>query len=41
MHLPVYLIRELENFLKLQNIEKFRFFTMTPFEEQVEDALLS
>jgi hypothetical protein len=30
--LPVYLIRELENFLKISNIEKFKFWTMMPFD---------
>ena len=33
--LPVYLIRELENFLKVKDIEKFKFFSMEPFEDIV------
>lgn len=37
--LPVYLIRELENFLKLHTIDKFRYFSMLPFDEVVQDAL--
>ena len=37
--LPVYLIRELENFLKIHSINKFKYFSMLPFEEVVSDAL--
>jgi hypothetical protein len=33
--MPVYLIRELENFLKVKDIDKFRYFSMEPFEETV------
>jgi hypothetical protein len=39
--MPVYLIRELENFLKVKDIDKFRFFAMEPFEENVQLALES
>ena len=37
--LPVYLIRELENFLKISSIDKFRFWSMTPFDQIVYDTL--
>lgn len=37
--LPVYLIRELENFLKAKQIEKFSYFNMNQFDLLVEDSL--
>ena len=39
LQLPIYLIRELENFLKLDTINKFKFFSMEPFDVLIEEAL--
>lgn len=37
--LPVYLIRELENFLKAETIEKFSFFNMNQLDLLVEESV--
>ena len=35
MQLPVYLIRDLENFMKLQDYNKFLFFNMRSIDEAI------